>query len=108
MLEADAASTAAFEDQFYGAVAAGPGEYFAVWVDLRSSGPYGISYDLYGQRIGPDGSVGNGGSIELLRDPARMTEGVPAVAWRHPEARLMKFSTCILGPEAFQKSAIFS
>ncbi len=81
VLEADAVSTVAFGDQFCGAVTAGPGEYFSVWVDLRADDVYGIGYDLYAQRVGPDGSVGNPGSIELLRDPARMTEGIPAVAW---------------------------
>lgn len=81
VVETDAAYTVAFGDQFYGAVAAGPGEYFGVWVDLRVSGASGGGYNLYAQRILPEGTVGAPGSIELLRDDSRMTTGVPAVAW---------------------------
>lgn len=79
--ESDAAYTVAFGDQFYGAVTAGAGEYFAVWVDLRVGGLGGGGYDLYAQRIRPDGSVAAPGSIELLRDPARETLGIPAAGW---------------------------
>jgi len=81
VLEPDAAYTVAFGDQFYGAVTAGPGEYFVVWVDLRVGGANGVGYDLYAQRIRPDGTVANPGSIELLRDRTRETTGVPGVAW---------------------------
>jgi len=28
--------------------------------------------------------------------------GLPAMVWRHPQASLSRFTTCILGPEAFQ------
>jgi hypothetical protein len=81
VVEADAAYTVAYGDQYYGAVAAGPGEYFAVWVDLRVGGANPAGYDLYAQRILPDGTVGAPGSLVLLRDDARMTSGIPAVAW---------------------------
>jgi hypothetical protein len=81
VLETDATYTTAFGDQFYGAITAGPGEYFAVWVDLRVGGANPAGYDLYGQRILPDGSLGAPGSLELLRDKDRMTTGIPAVAW---------------------------
>lgn len=81
MLEPDAAYTVAFGDQFYGALTAGPGEYFAVWVDLRIGGANPAGYDLYGQRIRPDGTVAAPGSIELLREPGRGTSGIPAVGW---------------------------
>ena len=77
ILESDAAYTMAFRDQHFGAVAAGPGEYFAVWVDYRTRG----NGDLYGQRILPDGTVAARGSIELLRDWDRTINGIPAVAW---------------------------
>lgn len=81
VLESDAVYTTAFGDQFYGAVTAGPGEYFAVWVDLRVGGANPAGYDLYGQRILPDGTLGAPGSLELLRDMGRMTGGIPNVAW---------------------------
>ncbi len=78
VLEPDAAYTMAFRDQDFGAVAAGPGEYFAVWVDHRTGSG---NRDLYGQRILPDGTIAAPGSIELLRDWDRPTNGIPAVAW---------------------------
>ncbi len=81
VVESDAVYTVAYGDQFYGAVTAGPGEYFAVWVDLRVGGASPAGYDLYAQRILPDGTVGAPGSLVLLRDDARMTSGIPAVAW---------------------------
>jgi hypothetical protein len=81
VLERDAAYTTAFGDQFYGAVTAGPGEYFAVWVDLRVGGANAAGWDLYAQRILPDGTVAAPGSLELLRDMDRISTGVPAVAW---------------------------
>jgi hypothetical protein len=81
IVESDAFYTVAYGDQYYGAVAAGPGEYFAVWVDLRVGGANPAGYDLYAQRILPDGTVGAPGSLVLLRDDARMTSGIPAVAW---------------------------
>jgi len=81
VLETNAVSQAAYGDQYYGAVAAGPGEYFAVWVDMRVGGANPAGYDLYGQRILPDGSVANPGSIELLRDLTRTTNGIPAIAY---------------------------
>jgi hypothetical protein len=81
VLESQAAYTVAFGDQFYGAVTAGPGEYFAVWVDLRVGGANAAGYDLYAQRILTDGTVAAPGSIVLLRDDARETAGIPAVAW---------------------------
>ncbi len=81
VLETDATYMTAFGDQFYGAVTAGPGEYFAVWVDLRVGGANPAGYDLYGQRIRPDGTLAAPGSLELLRDWSRMTTGIPGVAW---------------------------
>jgi hypothetical protein len=81
VLESDAVYVTAFGDQFYGAVTAGPGEYFAVWVDLRVGGANPAGYDLYGQRILPDGTLGAPGSLELLRDLDRLSTGIPAVAW---------------------------
>ena len=81
VLEKEAAYTVAFGDQWYGEVAAGAGEYFAVWVDLRVGGASPAGWDLYGQRIRPDGTVVHPGSLELLRDPNRITFGIPAVGW---------------------------
>ena len=44
------------------ALAAGPGEYFAVYTDTAN---VFSAYDLYAQRIRPDGSLGAPGGIEL-------------------------------------------
>ncbi|HZW08739.1 MAG TPA: GC-type dockerin domain-anchored protein [Phycisphaerales bacterium] len=80
-IEPDATYTIDFGDQFYGALCAGPGEYFGAWVDLRVGGANPAGYDLYAQRIRPDGSRAHPGSLKLLRDDDRMTSGIPAVAW---------------------------
>lgn len=81
VVEPDAAYTTDFGDQYYGALCAGPGEYFAAWVDLRVGGANPAGYDLYAQRIRPDGSLAHRGSLKLLRDADRITTGVPAAAW---------------------------
>jgi hypothetical protein len=81
VLERVGAHAPSFGDQREGAVAKGPGEYFAVWLDRRFGGLLLTSYDLYAQRILPDGTVAAPGSIELLRDRDREITGPPAVAW---------------------------
>jgi hypothetical protein len=80
-LETDARYHASFGDQWYGSVCAGPGEYFAVWTDLRVGGLAASGYDLYGARMRPDGTSPTPGSLELVRDMGRLITGIPAVAW---------------------------
>ncbi len=80
-LEEQAQYHASFGDQWYGSVCAGPGEYFAVWTDLRVGGLAPAGYDLYGARMRPDGTSPTPGSVELVRDMDRLTSGIPAVAW---------------------------
>ncbi len=81
VVEPDAAYTADFGDQFYGSVVAGDGEYFCAWVDLRVGGANPAGWDVYAQRVRPDGSLAHPGSLMILRDDDRATSGIPAVAW---------------------------
>ncbi|MFI4917437.1 MAG: GC-type dockerin domain-anchored protein [Phycisphaerales bacterium JB060] len=80
-LERDTVFQPSYGDQFYGEVAAGVDEYFAVWADTRVGGRAPIGFDLYGQRINPDGTLEAPGSIALLASLDRRVDGVPAVAF---------------------------
>lgn len=78
--------------------AAGPHDF-----DLLNDGIYLI----YGQRAGcflPQVARQTGWTRERLLDRLCTEKlGLPAIAWRHPDARLLKFTTCILGPEPVEK-----
>ncbi|MFI4881945.1 MAG: hypothetical protein ACIAQU_05105, partial [Phycisphaerales bacterium JB064] len=80
-LERDTVFQPSYGNQFYGELAAGVDEYFAVWADTRVGGRAPIGFDLYGQRINPDGTLEAPGSIAMLSSLDRGVDGVPAVAF---------------------------
>ncbi len=81
VVEQEAAYIIAPGEQYDGECAAGPGEYFVVWTDLRAGAWSGAFADLYGQRVLPDGSTLAPGSIALLKLPGREVRGIPTVGW---------------------------
>jgi hypothetical protein len=79
ILEQEAAYLPARGEEYWGGLAEGPGEYFAVWLD--QAGGLDFADGIYGQRILPDGGFAAPGSLEIFEDPDRQPHGVPAVAW---------------------------